>query len=52
MSRHHQPQPKQVAACEAETHGSFLAQGFEITEAKSKQILGHLALNFRLQKKV
>ena len=32
--------------------GFFLAQGFEITDAKSNQILGHLALNFRMQKKL
>jgi putative acetyltransferase len=30
----------------------FLAQGFEITESKSNRILGHLALNFRMQKKL
>ncbi len=32
--------------------GFFLAQGFEITEAKSNTILGHLAPNFRMQKKL
>src|SRR5262249_23746787 len=30
--------------------GFFLAQGFEVTQAKSNQIQGHLALNFRMQK--
>jgi putative acetyltransferase len=30
----------------------FLAQGFEITESKSNSILGHVALNFRMQKKL